>query len=76
MLERASISRLVGLALDNRLDGVGSVVAVDAVMLMLVMLLRLCDDGSYCCCPCYDPAGVDIAAVVAMSNVCDIVWHC
>ncbi len=76
MLERANVSRSVGSALDNQLDEVGSVVAVAAVMVMLVMVLRLCDVGSCCCCCCCHPAGVDIAVVVAMNNVCDVVWHC
>ncbi len=52
-----------------------STVAVAAVIVMLVMVLRLCDGGSCCCCcRCY-PAGVNIAAVVAMNDVCDTAWH-
>ncbi len=46
MLERANVSRLVGLALDNWLDEGGSVVVAAAVMVMLVMVLCLCDVGS------------------------------
>ncbi len=64
------------MALDDRLDEVGSIVAVDAVMVMLVMVLCLCGGGSCCCCRCCYPAGVDIAAVVAMNDVRDVVWHC
>ncbi len=72
MLGRANISRSGGSALDDRLEEVGSVVAVDAAMVMLVMLLHQSDVGSCSCCPrCY-PVGVNIAAVVAMNNVCDV----
>ncbi len=39
---------------------------------MLVMLLPQSDGGSCCCCPrCY-PACVNSAAVVALTDVCDV----
>ncbi len=73
MLGRANILRSRELALDDRLDEVGSAVAVEAVMVILVVLLHQADVGSCCCCcpRCY-PAGVDIDAGVAMNNVCDV----